>query len=148
MIMNTHDAIIRHGRYRGERLTRVPVGYLRWAVGASVASLIDLKDGSQVKFHQAARAEIDRRGERLQDVEISGHALDRLSFHALNIWHQHRRSGEGLYSWAQRATLEALEKAGPAPDGTETIRAQHCDIQWVIKIDQAIPALLTVLPGS
>lgn len=152
--MDTHDLEMPFGKYAGERVTRVPVGYLKWAVSVSANSQIKLKDGSTVPFAEVAKAEIERRGERLQNVEVSGHAIDRLSQKFRKIWHENKHGDEGLYSWAARVTSElwgryqakdpTLKVGGIEAGGEDRIVVEEFGIDWVIQTDLVIPSLITV----
>jgi len=134
------------GKHKGTLVTRVPVGYLRWAVGQEAGCPVELPDGTRVPFEAVARAEIARRGDRLQDIEVSGHAIDRLSQRFLKVWEDRRREGEGLYTWAQREALELsrtpLENCKAHTEHTITVHAHGA--YWVIQRNLVIPVLLTV----
>ena len=70
-----------------------------------------------------ARAELERRGDTLPKVEISGHAIDKASLRVLDKWRDFNRLSQriskdlnnekplkkGLYSWLTDITLEALQ---------------------------------------
>jgi len=148
-LLNTHDAIVEFGKYSGKRLTRIPVGYLKWAVGVGAGGNVRLKDGTMVKMFEAAKAEMERRGERLENVDISGHAIDRISQHHLEFWKEMRKPDEGMYSWAQRMVLELLDHVRKE-DGTYAdvddgkIVVDGGAVKWVIQVDLEIPALITV----
>lgn len=143
--MNTHDAIVLGGKHKDERLTRVPVGYLRWAVSTGVEAVkVRLVDGRCVKFCDAARAEIERRGERIQDIEVSGHAVDRASLKLYKDFQATRNTekDEGLYSWLQRIALDGLESAEDAGDGKKhVVRGKR---KLVVDTSLVIPCVLTV----
>jgi hypothetical protein len=143
--MQTHGAKVLFGKHRGQLLTRVPIGYLRWGVGAGVDQKVRLKDGKEVAFKDIASVEIERRGERTMDVDISPHAIDRISQRFLSEWKRTRNNGEGIYSWAQRRVQELRGRKDvemESNDGNVTIK--EGDIKWVIKVDQPVPTLITV----
>ncbi len=101
-IPNTHGVKLAFGKHKGELLTRAPVSYLRWMVN---------KKTDQADL---ARAEIERRGSKFPEVELSGHAIDNASLRCFNNWREgcHRSEKgnhpvEGLHSWLARMTLEA-----------------------------------------
>lgn len=140
-----HHARLLGGKYRDQLLTRVPVGYLRWAVQNEVELKVELDGGRVAPLFQVAKVEIERRGERLGEIEVSPHAIDRLSERFLGIWHEHG-AGTGLYSWAERAALEAWEKrhdleAQQQEDGAWQIPWKG--IVWVIE-ELVIPCVKTV----
>lgn len=156
-MIDTHGLKMTFGKHVGELVTRVPVGYLRWAVSIGADSEVPLKDGGSVPFAEVAKAEIERRGERLQDVEVSAHAIDRLSLRFRKVWHENRNPDDGLYTWAQKYTLGllAMWKAGKIQpketedrmvDGqlvVERVVFEHLGIKWVIQVNLVIPVLLT-----
>lgn len=144
--MNTHNAVMKFGKHSGQLLTRVPISYLNWGVAVGAEGPVELKDGTTVKFFEAARAEIERRGERIQNVEVSGHAIDRISQRHRKKWHETKKEGEGLYTWAQRMTLEALDSVkeygeDDLDDGKLTV--EYKGMKLVIIMNQVIPTLLT-----
>lgn len=144
-MIDTHKARVQFGKHTGEFVTRLPVGYLRWAVTASVDKPVQLQDGTEVPFHEVARAEIERRGDRLDGIEVSGHAVDRASQRFLSVWEKSREPDEGLYAWLQRISLEALEKAkNPRGIGSATLNYPGTKMRLVIDTNMAIPILLTV----
>lgn len=146
--LDTHNARVEFGKHAGELVTRVPVSYLRWASGARVNALVTLKDGRSLPFHEVAQAEMSRRGERLQDVDVSSHAIDRLSQRFLAVWQEHRKPDEGLMTWAQRMTdtLYRQYKTSAVLVTAEEeaqVTIEHLGIRWVIQKDLAVPVLLT-----
>lgn len=144
-MIDTHKARVQFGKHAGEFVTRLPVGYLRWGVTASVDKPVQLQDGTEVPFHEVAQAEIERRGERMDGIEVSGHAVDRASQRFLGVWEQHREPGEGLYAWLQRISLEALEQArNPRDIGSATLNFRDTEMKLVIETNLATPVLLTV----
>lgn len=116
-----------NGRYQGEPITRIPVGYLRWMVNAG---------------HSAARQaamELARRGSVLPEIEISGHAIDRASQHSLAAWRHGRDGEEGLHAWMQRAGLEAYHRLDASKDTIE-----HAGVRWIFKRGKFYPEIKTV----
>lgn len=110
--MNTHDAMMSFGKYEGQRVTRVPVSYLKWAVANQAASPVETKDGT-FPFHEVARAEITRRGERLENIDISLHAIDRASLYFIPIYRLEHGHNEGIASWLGRLAWEAWQSRRP-----------------------------------
>lgn len=106
--MNTHDAIMPFGKYEGQRVTRVPVGYLKWAVANEAGSIVETKDG-RFPFCEVARAEITRRGERLENIDVSLHAIDRASLYFLPMFRLEHGHMEGIASWLGRLSWEAWQ---------------------------------------
>ena len=94
--INTHGMTIDFGKHKGELFTRLPVSYLRFMIN------------NKTQMWEIAKAEFDRRGDTMPKVELSGHAIDNASLRVRKIWHETRGKDEGLYSWLQRITLEAL----------------------------------------
>ena len=118
-----------NGKHEGERITRVPMSYLRWMVRAG---------HPQAEY---AQAELDRRGAAMPDIEISAHAIDRLSLRCRDVWHQTRKGDEGLYTWAARMALAAWQQG--KTDG----RYAHAGITWVIE-GGSHPILTTAFPDK
>lgn len=82
-MLDTHNKYITFGKHKGERWTRLPVGYLRWLANEGEG------DGKLM-----AEAELARRGTTLKwEVELSGHSLDRAS-QITDEW-----KSQGVYSW-------------------------------------------------
>jgi len=127
--LNTHDVKIVYGKQKRERITRLPASYLRWMVNEN-APMADY-----------ARAEIDRRGHKLPDVELSGHAIDSASLRVRKIWHETRSKNEGLHSWLMRVTLEALENGERLDSG----KIKYLGMKLVIEQGEEFPILKTVM---
>jgi hypothetical protein len=134
--INTHDLIVDFGKHKGERWTRVPIGYLTWMVNEN-HSRADI-----------ARAELERRGTVLDhDLVLSGHAIDRASLNCRKIWHETAKDeNEGLYSWLYRMATEALEGAELSP-GTEIERV-HNGLKLAFAVGEIYPELKTVMPAK
>ncbi len=141
--INTHGLLMNFGRHNGERITRVPIGYLRWAVAQPVERLLSTPQGA-FPFWVVAKAEIQRRGERRDDIEVSGHAIDRLSLRYRKVWHNTRQPNEGLYSWAQRQAKEAWSRRENARMQSENVYSiKYLGIIWIIEA-MALPVVKTV----
>ncbi len=129
--IDTHGYLMKNGKYAGERITRVPVSYLRWMVN------IAHQDAA------IAAAELKRRGTILPDIEISGHALDRASLRCWGLWKLHRKDEEeGMHAWLVRAAGEALEQGEDLGEGARL----HLGIKWVFAFGEVYPTLKTVMP--
>lgn len=127
--MNTHGMTIDFGKHQGELFTRVPVGYLRWMVN------------EKTKQADVAKAELERRGDTMPKVELSGHAIDNASLRVRKIWHETREKDEGLYSWLQRMTLEAVEHGELLESG----KTKYNGMKLVIAEGEEFPTLLTIM---
>lgn len=134
--INTHGMRIEFGKHgpqpdrpEGELFTRLPLGYLKWMAN------------ERTRQWEIAKAELERRGDTMPKVEISGHAIDNASLRVRKIWHETRGPDEGLYSWLQRMTLEAIEKGEKLDNGA--IRYQG--IKFVVAEGAEFPALITVM---
>lgn len=145
--MNTHNAVVSFGKYQGTLVTRVPLGYLKWAIANHCAGQVVLADGSSARMFEVAPHEMQRRGERLEGIEVSAHAVDRFSDRHLDKWRLNREKEEGLYSWMQRKGLEAWSRRTlPGTKATDNgiYRIEHDGIIWVLE-DLEIPVVKTVL---
>ena len=128
--MNTHGEIINFGKHSGTLITRVPASYLKWMVNAKSLQ------------HQLAKAEIERRGHKLPSLEISAHAIDKASLRCRKIWHETALSEEeGICSWLERVTLEALEKGVKRGDDVF-----YMGMKFVIYPGEEFPVLKTIMP--
>ncbi len=135
--MSTHGWRMPMGRHKGERITRVPVSYLRWMVNA----------GAQ--HADKAREELGRRGTVLPTLEISHHAIDRASMLVLRKWQHRDNRSEGLHAWLHRLANEVLEHAAvahvPTTDGT---KLEHPDgVVFVFTFGECWPTVKTVMPS-
>jgi uncharacterized protein (DUF3820 family) len=126
--INTHDFIMPSGRHKGERITRMPVSYLKWMVNG----------GHALADH--AKAELDRRGTVTPDLDISGHAIDSASLRIRKIWHETRGDDEGLHAWLVRMASEALVKGEQRGD-----KIAHAGVLWAFETDGCWPVLKTVM---
>jgi hypothetical protein len=106
-------------------------------------------EGKDYPCWKVAMAELERRGTPMPMVEISGHAVDRMSQRYIHIWKAHRskpkRAGthEGLWSFMARAATEAIKIAGGVMESGE-IEVEHYDVRWVIEFGYCVPILKTV----
>lgn len=101
--INTHGLRIETGKHAGELYTRLPVSYLRWMVNV------------RHQCDDVAQAELDRRGTQNPDLDVSGHAVDRLSLDALWLWRADAAKGEGINAWLHRIAKAALHVEPCAP---------------------------------
>jgi hypothetical protein len=131
-LMNTHDVILDFGMHRGDRLTRVPVSYLKWMLNT---------EGLKSNWRELAIAEFERRGDTMPLVELTGHAIDNASLRCRKRWHETRGEDEGLYSWLQRVTLEALEKGERLDSG----KIRYLSMKFVIAEGPEFPVLKTIM---
>lgn len=145
--MNTHDAFVRFGKHQGIRLTRVPVSYLTWAVTNTVTGPVELAGGQMVPMHEAAKSEIERRGERMQKIEVSLHAIDRASLYFVPKFRLEHGHMEGIVSWLSRLAWEAWQQreaiGRKKEDGTWKI--EFAGIVFVVE-ELAVPVVKTVEP--
>lgn len=154
--MNTHEAFVNFGKHKGERITRLPPSYLRWAMNTECDAQVYLPNMTRyVAFHEAAQAELARRGERMGDVEISGHAVDSFSARFLDYYQENRRprmengDPEGLYTFMERQASHIINfTPGFVPDNPregEKKEVEFEGIKWAFQVDLAVPVLLTVV---
>ncbi len=88
--------IIKSGQYVGMSIQRVPTRYLTWMVNANHAEV------------GAAKMELERRKNEIDEIEILPIAVDRASTGCLRVWERTRHSREGLHSWLSRMARGAL----------------------------------------
>ena len=128
MAINTHGQRIEFGKHKGELFTRLPVSYLKWMIYEN-AQQSDI-----------AKAEFERRGDTMPEVELSGHAIDNASIRVRKIWHETKNENEGIYSWLQRMTKESLE-ANNVHNG----KYKHKGMKLVIEQGEEFPVLKTIM---
>lgn len=128
------EIIMPNGRHKGERLTRVPVSYLKWIANTPDHQLC-----------QSAKAEMDRRGTVTPDVDVSGHAIDRASLRCRKLWHHDRGEDEGLYSWLCRITQEAILIKGSWEGDTQ---CEHKGMKLTITREGTWPVLKSIWPAK
>lgn len=126
--IDTHGIRMSNGKHKGERVTRLPVSYLKWMVRER-HSMADI-----------AAAELARRNTTTPDIEISGHAIDSASLRIRKIWHENRGENEGLHAWLCRVGAEALEHGERRED-----KLVHAGVKWVFEQDGEWPLLKTVM---
>lgn len=128
---NTHHLTIEHGKHKGELYTRIPASYLRWMVNEGA------------KGWHFAQAELDRRGTKLPDIEVSRHAIDRASCRCWKTWEATRlNDDEGILSWIERIGQEAMD-ADPDNQG-EAYR--YLGLQIIIAKGEQYPIVKTIMP--
>jgi hypothetical protein len=93
------------------------------------------------EWKDMARAEFERRGDTMPKIELSGHAIDNASLRVRKIWHETRGEDEGLWSWLQRVTLEALEKG----ERLESGKIKYLGMKFVIREGVEFPSLITIM---
>lgn len=130
--MDTHNAFVRFGKYTGERVTRIPVGYLKWAIANKCEGPVELSNGAPAQLHEVAPFEIKRRGERIDSIDVSMHAIDRASLYFLPKFRLEHGHMEGLASWLQRTALEAWTNRWTLPG------VQHEGDNWKIPLNGVI----------
>jgi len=126
--LNTHDWLMPFGKHKGERITRVPVSYLKFMVR------------EKTNHADMAQAELDRRGTVTPDIEISGHAIDSASLRIRKTWHESRGDDEGLHAWLVRMASEALVSGEQRGD-----KIALGGVLWVFERDGEWPLLKTVM---
>ena len=128
--LNTHGYVLKNSkRHAGVLITRVPVSYLSWMVNSR---------HSEARY---AQAELDRRGTVTPELDVSGHAIDRVSTSCLDIWRATRKdSNEGLHACLCRMSADAL-KTGKAKRG----KIAHAGMLFAFERDGVWPILKTVM---
>lgn len=130
--MNTHGVTVNFGKHKGELITRLPISYIKWMIN------------NDTPMADYAKAELERRGDTLPKVEISGHAIDKASLRVRKIWHDTRGDDEGLYSWLQRITLEAMDNGEKLNSG----KIKYLGMKLVIEEGEEFPCLKTIMRAN
>ncbi len=136
---STHGVTLDFGRHKGQLITRVPVGYLKWMVREHHDP-----DGF-------AAAELARRGTELPAIEVSGHAIDRFTQRYLYLWTEHvADTGEdvGLWTYLNRRATAAwaamLADVNTRKEEPE-IKVTHEGERWVFANQGEWPVVMTVM---
>jgi hypothetical protein len=128
--VNPHGAVINYGKHKGDLFTRLPRSYLVWMIN------------ERAPQWEIAKAEFERRGDTMPKIELSGHAIDNASLRVRKIWHETKASQEeGLWSWLQRVSLEALEKGEKLPSG----KTKYMGMKFVFEEGEEFPVLKTIM---
>ncbi len=127
--INTHNYRLKNSkRHPNTLITRVPVSYLKWMINV---------DHQEADY---AKAELERRGTTTPTLDVSNHAIDRVSLHSLKTWERTRNEDEGLASWLHRMAQEALEH-----NDTQNGKFIHQGMALVFEMDGEWPVLKTVM---
>jgi hypothetical protein len=127
--IDTHKLVVDFGRHKGELWTRMPVPYLKWLINESS------------KYAPIAQAELKRRGIALtQDLDVSGHAIDRASQVLIGKWMETRLIEEGLHGWLLRMAT-AARKDGKKVDA----KYLYAGMKFVFAEGDIWPTLTTVM---
>lgn len=127
--VDTRKLLCDFGRFKGEPWTRIPVSYLKWLAN---------EDGP---WAATALAELKRRGIALtQDVEVSGHAIDRASQKMIGKWMETRVGDEGLHAWLVRMATDARAR-GRESGGTY----RYAGMLFAFNEGELWPTLKTVM---
>ena len=133
--VDTHHKVLEFGKHKGERWTRVPIGYLKWILNEIPSSQ---------EAYKLAESELNRRGDTMpSEVEISNHAIDKASLRVRLAWHNDRGKDEGLYSWLVRISMEALDSKNQENEQNERMNHKGCKL--VFTYGNFYPTLKTVM---
>lgn len=128
--LNTHGVKINYGKHSGELITRLPVSYIRWMINSG-APMADY-----------ARAELDRRGDTMPTIELTGHAIDNASIRVRKIWHDTKLNDtEGMYSWLMRVTADAIKNGEVLESG----KIKYLGMKFVVEQGEEFPVLKTIM---
>ena len=122
------------GKHRDVLITRVPVGYLQWMVNISHPQ------------QEWAAAELTRRGSRVPELSVSGHALDRASQHFLKLWKEETRAEIGLHSWLSTRAKLAWDEGELIEQDEDTSEVTHGGIRFLFTTGTVEPVVKTVTP--
>jgi hypothetical protein len=127
--INPHGVTISFGKHKGELFTRLPRSYIRWMINEKTPQ------------YEVAQAEFERRGDTMPKVELSGHAIDNASIRIWKTFQARKDKQEGLYSWLQRMTLEAIKHGEPMGDGIHWYKG----MKFCIAEGEEFPTLKTIM---
>jgi len=131
---NTHGIKMPFGRHKGELLTRVPVSYVKWLLNNPAMA---------PEWRELAKAEFERRGDTMPQIEITGHAIDRASLRVLYLWESTRNRREGLYSWLTRIALRAIKEGRPVKNNSTKIK--FWGMKLIIEQGEEFPILKSIM---
>jgi hypothetical protein len=132
--LNTHHVLMDFGRHNGERLTRVPVGYVRWM---TIAPSLPEHDPP---WRELAKAEYARRGTSRVGIELSPEAIDMASLHMRRIWLGAALKNEGLCAWLQRVAADSIGTGEALSDGS----ISYLGMRFVIEEGEEFPLLRAI----
>lgn len=122
-MIDTHNKFIDFGKHKGERWTRLSVGYLRWMANEFTGFP-----------KMMAESELTRRGTSIpSEVELSGHAIDRAS-QITDEWKE-----MGVHSWLSKIAGEAIEQV------LDDEVVLYKGYKFVFKIGNHFPILKTIM---
>ncbi len=126
---------IRRGRFAGKPINRVPASFLRSLIFRQKAEA------------DIAKAELERRGSMLPEMDISSHAVNRASTRLYERYLSTRKPAsrgdtdpEGLWNWLYRIAHSALY-SGTQVDG----KIHHKGLVFIFKFDGDWPVLKSVM---
>lgn len=127
------NVIVNFGKHKGTPWTQIPISYLKWLINEGTG------------WSGRAYEELHRRGAILEhDLELSGHAIDRVSTRFWRLYLQTRRTPddaepEGIYSWLLRMAGQAKDRMKLQDE-----RIEFNGMIFIFKFDQVNPTLVTV----
>lgn len=136
-MIDPHGKTIAFGKHKGELFTRLPRSYLVWMIN------------QEAPQWEIAKAEFYRRGDTMPKVEVSNHAINNASLRVLDIWQATREPDEGLYSWLERMTLEAVAQ-GAMICGTakSSGKIHYKRMKLVVSEGAEFPVLKTIMRNA
>lgn len=137
-----HNEMIQFGKHKGERWTRLPVGYLKW-----------MSNQLTGEGQRLADLELERRGSIVEPtIELSGHAIDRASIYFIDKWLlQRSHDKEGFHTWLAKTAQQAYDIAEVPPysetsEEPVTIKVKYNGMKLAIMVGRHYPVLKTVMP--
>jgi hypothetical protein len=138
--IDTHNKVCTFGKkHAGEKWTDIPVGYLRW--------IVQSVDKPEIVL--LAKSELLRRGRyhEMPELEVSSHALDRISQRLLRLWQEDCPKAEpGLSTWAHEQAELALTQGDLVEDKSDaqTSVLDHNGVRWIFAIGNEWPVVKSV----
>ena len=119
-----------YGKFSGYKWRHLPLSYLKMVVNTRGRDM------------DKAEAEIERRGIKTDygSLDISSHAVDRVSQFCLDIWQRKRKGDEGLYAWTHRVASEAIKMLGNQQE-----RVEYLGMLFVFEKGYLSNTLVTVI---
>lgn len=144
MDINTHGLSIGFGKHSGTLWTRLPISYLKWMSEIRLDRLCKLPSGEEVRAEQIADTELMRRGVTFNgDVEISIHAINRVSQKYLDLFIKTRKNNEGIMSWIEGHATAAIHGYGLFR-GQPEVTIEQAGMKFVFEMTTVTPLVKTV----
>lgn len=141
--MNRNSPIFAFGKYKGVKVSQVPMSYLRWILGQTKFP---------AEFKEYAKYKIDKNKTTNADIDVTRHAYDSFSLRYLRLWQNSnigmlgKQVGMGsfLAEMSQRAWEEGKDVSKDRHQDEELIKLYQ-GVKFVFNKDPSYRVLITVM---